>query len=262
MIRQCFADLQREPPVLVDWLPWNDTFGGNHNVGITVCNGGTLYIDEGKPTPALIGETLRNLREIAPTMYFNVAKGFEEIANALDLDPVLRETAVQPRQDVLLLGRRPLAAGLGQARPRRRSARRRARAHARRPRHDRDRAVRGLCECARPEVGPHRAAGVRYRAEGRARWRSETGRQARDALPRSERHARLLARAACRAFVGAAPQAPAEHAMRAFLQTMVDRLHASGTGSAARVARSCSSNRPRSTEAKSPTKARSTRARC
>ena len=92
MIRQCFADLQREPPVLVDWLPWNDTFGGNHNVGITVCNGGTLYIDEGKPTPALIGETLRNLREIAPTMYFNVAKGFEEIANALDLDPVLRET--------------------------------------------------------------------------------------------------------------------------------------------------------------------------
>ena len=92
MIRQCFPDLQREPPVLVDWLPWNHTFGGNHNVGITLYNGGTLYIDEGKPTPALIGETLRNLREIAPTMYFNVPKGFEEIANALELDPVLRET--------------------------------------------------------------------------------------------------------------------------------------------------------------------------
>jgi feruloyl-CoA synthase len=92
MIRQCFTQLQDEPPVLVDWLPWNHTFGGNHNVGITVYNGGTLYIDEGKPTPALIGETLRNLREIAPTMYFNVPKGFEEIANALELDPVLRET--------------------------------------------------------------------------------------------------------------------------------------------------------------------------
>ena len=92
MIRQCFRSLQTEPPVLVDWLPWNHTFGGNHNVGITVYNGGTLYIDEGKPTPALIGETLRNLREIAPTIYFNVPKGFEEIANALETDAVLRKT--------------------------------------------------------------------------------------------------------------------------------------------------------------------------
>ena len=92
MIRQCFPALQQEPPVLVDWLPWNHTFGGNHNVGITLYNGGTLYIDEGKPTPALIGETLRNLREIAPTIYFNVPKGFEEIANALEVDEVLRKT--------------------------------------------------------------------------------------------------------------------------------------------------------------------------
>jgi feruloyl-CoA synthase len=92
MIRQCFPQLAVEPPVLVDWLPWNHTFGGNHNVGLTLYNGGTLYIDEGKPTPALIGETLRNLREIAPTMYFNVPKGFEEIANALEVDAVLRKT--------------------------------------------------------------------------------------------------------------------------------------------------------------------------
>jgi feruloyl-CoA synthase len=92
MIRQCFPHLAEEPPVLVDWLPWNHTFGGNHNIGITVYNGGTLYIDEGKPTPALIGETLRNLREIAPTFYFNVPKGFEEIANALEVDEQLRKT--------------------------------------------------------------------------------------------------------------------------------------------------------------------------
>ena len=92
MILQCFPHLGQEPPVLVDWLPWNHTFGGNHNIGITVYNGGTLYIDEGKPTPALIGETLRNLREIAPTLYFNVPKGFEEIANALEADAQLRET--------------------------------------------------------------------------------------------------------------------------------------------------------------------------
>ena len=77
-------------PVLVDWLPWNHTFGGNHNVGLTLYNGGTLYIDDGKPTPALIQETLRNLREIAPTVYFNVPAGFEAIATAMKTDDVLR----------------------------------------------------------------------------------------------------------------------------------------------------------------------------
>ncbi len=91
-ILQCFPGLGEVRPVLVDWLPWNHTFGGNHNVGLTIYNGGTLYIDDGKPTPALIGETLRNLREIAPTVYFNVPKGFEEIANAMDDDAQLRDT--------------------------------------------------------------------------------------------------------------------------------------------------------------------------
>jgi feruloyl-CoA synthase len=81
-----------EAPVLVDWLPWNHTFGGNHNVGLVLYNGGTLYIDDGKPVPALIGETLRNLREIAPTVYFNVPTGFEAIANAMKVDAVLRRT--------------------------------------------------------------------------------------------------------------------------------------------------------------------------
>ena len=91
MILQCFPTLGRTPPVLLDWLPWNHTFGSNHNVGLTIYNGGSLYIDEGKPTPALIGETLRNLREIAPTVYFNVPKGFEEVANALERDAQMRE---------------------------------------------------------------------------------------------------------------------------------------------------------------------------
>jgi feruloyl-CoA synthase len=90
-ILQCFPALGETPPVLVDWLPWNHTFGGNHNVGLVIYNGGTLYIDEGKPTPTHIGETLRNLREVAPTVYFNVPKGFEEIANALEHDAPLRD---------------------------------------------------------------------------------------------------------------------------------------------------------------------------
>ncbi|MFZ2652179.1 MAG: feruloyl-CoA synthase [Burkholderiaceae bacterium] len=91
-ILQCFPDLGRTRPVLVDWLPWNHTFGGNHNVGLTIYNGGTLYIDEGKPTPQLIAQTLRNLRDISPTVYFNVPKGFEEIANAMQGDAELRKT--------------------------------------------------------------------------------------------------------------------------------------------------------------------------
>ena len=90
MLLQTFPVFGEEPPVLVDWLPWNHTFGGNHNVGIVLNNGGSLYIDDGKPTPALIGETLRNLREIAPTVYFNVPTGFEAIANAMQTDAQLR----------------------------------------------------------------------------------------------------------------------------------------------------------------------------
>ena len=90
-MRQSMPILTQERPVLIDWLPWNHTFGGNHNVGMVLNNGGTLYIDEGKPTPALVGETLRNLREIAPTLYFNVPTGFEAIANAMKTDDALRK---------------------------------------------------------------------------------------------------------------------------------------------------------------------------
>ncbi|MDO9135381.1 feruloyl-CoA synthase [Hydrogenophaga sp.] len=84
--------LAQSPLVLVDWLPWNHTFGGNHNFGMVLFHGGTLYIDDGKPTPALMNETLRNLREIAPTVYFNVPTGFEAIANAMKTDEALRKT--------------------------------------------------------------------------------------------------------------------------------------------------------------------------
>lgn len=91
-LRASIPALGEEPPVLVDWLPWNHTFGGNHNVGIVLDNGGTLYIDDGRPTPAGIAETLRNLREIAPTVYFNVPTGFEYIAQAMAEDAVLRKT--------------------------------------------------------------------------------------------------------------------------------------------------------------------------
>ena len=89
---QSMPVLAEAPLVLVDWLPWNHTFGGNHNFGMVVFHGGTLYIDDGKPTPTLMHETLRNLREIAPTVYFNVPTGFEAIALAMKTDDLLRKT--------------------------------------------------------------------------------------------------------------------------------------------------------------------------
>ncbi|MEY2735446.1 MAG: hypothetical protein RLZ58_855 [Pseudomonadota bacterium] len=89
---QSMPVLAEAPPILVDWLPWNHTFGGNHNFGMVVYHGGTMYIDDGKPTPALMHETLRNLREVAPTVYFNVPTGFEAIAHAMKTDDLLRKT--------------------------------------------------------------------------------------------------------------------------------------------------------------------------
>lgn len=91
MLRETLAFLKDEPPVIVDWLPWNHTFGGNHNIGLTLYNGGSMYLDEGKPMPGGIEETVRNLREISPTVYFNVPKGYESLLPYLRDDTALRE---------------------------------------------------------------------------------------------------------------------------------------------------------------------------
>jgi feruloyl-CoA synthase len=92
MLLQTFPFFADTPPVLVDWLPWNHCFGGSHNVGIVIYNGGTLYIDDGRATPADFGTTLKNLREIAPTAYLSIPKGFEMLTDALEKDAALRET--------------------------------------------------------------------------------------------------------------------------------------------------------------------------
>ena len=91
MIRETMAFLKDEPPVIVDWLPWNHTFGGNHNIGLTLYNGGSMYLDQGKPMPGGIEETVRNLREISPTIYFNVPKGYESLLPYLRDDSHLRQ---------------------------------------------------------------------------------------------------------------------------------------------------------------------------
>jgi feruloyl-CoA synthase len=91
MLRSALAYFEDEPPVIVDWAPWHHTAGGNHDVGLVLYNGGTLYIDDGKPLPGAIEETVRNLREVAPTWYFNVPKGYEALLPYLRGDARLRE---------------------------------------------------------------------------------------------------------------------------------------------------------------------------
>ena len=90
MLRTVFQFFGETPPVVCDWLPWNHTFGGNHNFGLVLYNGGTLYVDDGKPAGRAFQETLRNLRDVAPTVYFNVPKGFEALVEALRADAELR----------------------------------------------------------------------------------------------------------------------------------------------------------------------------
>jgi len=91
MILQGFRFLAEAPPIVVDWMPWNHTAGGNHNTGMTLYNGGTLYIDDGRPTTHGIAETVRNLREIAPTVYFNMPRGYDLLLGYFRDDARLRE---------------------------------------------------------------------------------------------------------------------------------------------------------------------------
>ena len=90
MLAQGWPFVEERPPVIVDWLPWNHTFGGNHNFNMVLRNGGTLYIDGGKPAPGLIDTTARNLGDISPTMYFNVPRGFDLLLPFLEADEKLR----------------------------------------------------------------------------------------------------------------------------------------------------------------------------
>jgi feruloyl-CoA synthase len=104
MILQTLRFLDEAPPILVDWLPWNHTFGGNHNFGLVCFNAGSLYIDEGRPTPDLIGATARNLAEISPTVYFNVPKGFESLLPFLRADAGLRRNLYSRLQAFFFAG--------------------------------------------------------------------------------------------------------------------------------------------------------------
>jgi feruloyl-CoA synthase len=110
MLVDAFRFVADAPPVIVDWLPWSHTFGSNHNFNMVLVNGGSLYIDDGNPTPPGVPKTARNLREIAPTIYFNVPKGYEALVPYLRDDETLRRNFFSRLKVMFYAG-----AGLNQA---------------------------------------------------------------------------------------------------------------------------------------------------
>ena len=108
---QTWPLLADEPPVVVDWLPWNHTMAGNYIFGMTLVNGGSYYLDEGRPMPGLIEKTVQNLREISPTAYFNVPRGYEALLPYLENDAELRRNFFA-RLKVMLFGGAALPANL------------------------------------------------------------------------------------------------------------------------------------------------------
>lgn len=104
MLSQVWPFTSQTPPVLVDWLPWNHTFGGNHNFNLVLNQGGTLYIDAGKPAPGLLEQTVKNLAEISPTIYFNVPVGYAMLLPYLEQEKALRDNFFKKLQLIFYAG--------------------------------------------------------------------------------------------------------------------------------------------------------------
>jgi feruloyl-CoA synthase len=104
MIAQAWRFLEHEKPVLLDWLPWSHTFGANHNFNLVLRNGGTLYIDDGRPVPGLIDKTVRNLRDCQPTLHFNVPRGLDMLLPFLESDESLAASVLSRLRMVFYAG--------------------------------------------------------------------------------------------------------------------------------------------------------------
>ena len=104
MIAQVWRFLDHEKPVLVDWLPWSHTFGGNHNLNMVLRNGGQLIVDEGRPAPGLIEKSVRNLCHVQPTIYFNVPRGLDLLLPLLEADDALARRFFAPLRVVFYAG--------------------------------------------------------------------------------------------------------------------------------------------------------------
>ena len=103
-VRQCWQFLDEAPPVVLDWLPWHHTFGGNHDFNLVLGNGGEFWIDDGRPAPGLIERTVANLRDVSPTVYFNVPAGFAALLPFLESDAGLAEAFFRRLKLILYAG--------------------------------------------------------------------------------------------------------------------------------------------------------------
>jgi feruloyl-CoA synthase len=185
-LAQAWPFVEDRPPVVVDWLPWNHTFGSNHNFNLVLRNGGTLYIDGGKPVPGLVEATVRNLREVPSTMYFNVPRGFDLLLPFLEQDAELRRTFFS-ELDVVFYAAAALPQNLWDrltalAQQERRQARAALRVGV-----DGDLPARHVGPLPHGASRRDRTARSRLRAQARA-----CGGQARSARARPEHHARVL----------------------------------------------------------------------
>ncbi|MGW4515415.1 AMP-binding protein [Streptomyces sp. NPDC004393] len=104
MLRQIWPFLEDEPPVLSDWLPWSHTFGGNHNLHLALCNGGSLYIDDGAPLPDAFERTVDALRRLPPTVCVNVPAGYGLLVQRLESDPELAQRVLSRARILLYAG--------------------------------------------------------------------------------------------------------------------------------------------------------------
>ncbi len=104
MVRQCFAFMEDTPPVVIDWAPWNHTASGNKVFNMVLMNGGSYYIDDGKPTPQGIARTIENLRTVQPTWYFNVPLGYQMLLDAFEADRALRDSFFAHAQMLMYAG--------------------------------------------------------------------------------------------------------------------------------------------------------------
>ena len=101
---QVWPFITEQPLVLMDWLPWNHTFGANHNFNLVLRHAGALYIDGGRPVPGLIEQTVRNLGEVSPTIYFNVPAGFAALLPHLETDDHLARLFFKDLRLILYAG--------------------------------------------------------------------------------------------------------------------------------------------------------------
>ena len=184
MMRHAWPFLAGERPVIVDWLPWSHTFGGNHDINMMITAGGTLYIDAGRPAPALFGQSLANLADVPPTIYLNVPAGYAQLVPVLEADPEFARAVLLPAAPHAERGRRAAAEPAPAPDRRGRAGQRPPDPGHQRLGPDRDlaRVHLGALRLRRPGVHRDPAAGRRGQARpGRRRLRDPGPRPARDA---------------------------------------------------------------------------------